>query len=113
VFDTYGSSDIKKMKFSPDAFVQMSIQYAYRKMSGHFGATYESVQVRHYRHARTECVRSCSESSAAWIDAMLAGTGGKEKEVLELMTEATKAHTEFTKLCQGAKACDRHLYGLT
>lgn len=42
-FDTFGSSEIKKLGFSPDAFVQMSIQYAYRKMSGHFGATYESV----------------------------------------------------------------------
>lgn len=43
VFSDYGASDIKKMGFSPDAFVQMSIQYAYRKMTGHFGATYESV----------------------------------------------------------------------
>lgn len=43
VFDTFGSTAIKGMKFSPDAFVQMSIQYAYRKMTGHFGATYESV----------------------------------------------------------------------
>ena len=42
-FDTYGSSQIKKLGFSPDAFVQMSIQYAYRKVSGHFGATYDSV----------------------------------------------------------------------
>ena len=48
VFDSiedlgYASTEIKKLGFSPDAFVQMSIQYAYRKMSGHFGATYESV----------------------------------------------------------------------
>lgn len=59
-FTSFGASEIKKLGFSPDAFVQMSIQYAYRKMSGHYGATYESVQVRSFRHARTECVRSCS-----------------------------------------------------
>jgi carnitine O-acetyltransferase len=43
VFQDYGANAIKKMGFSPDAFVQMTIQYAYRKMTGHFGATYESV----------------------------------------------------------------------
>ena len=60
----------------------MSIQYAYRKMSGHYGATYESVQVRNFRHARTECVRSCSEVSANWIDGMLGGTSGNEAELV-------------------------------
>ena len=113
VFTDYGATGIKKMGFSPDAFVQMSIQYAYRKMTGHFGATYESVQVRKFRHARTECVRSCSADSAAWIDAMLAGTEGKEAETLALLKTAANAHSAFTKLCQEAKACDRHLYGLS
>ena len=39
----FGSTKIKEMGFSPDAFVQMAIQLAYKRMSGHFGATYESV----------------------------------------------------------------------
>ena len=99
VFTEYGANGIKKMGFSPDAFVQMSIQYAYRKMTGHYGATYESVQVRKFRHARTECVRSCSADSAAWIDAMLAGTEGKEAETLALLKTAANAHSAFTKLC--------------
>lgn len=82
-------------------------------MSGHFGATYESVQVRSFRHARTECVRSCSADSAAWIDGMLAGIAGNEAELVEKLKTAAASHTAFTKLCQGAKACDRHLYGLS
>ena len=49
----------------------MAIQLAYKKMSGHFGATYESVQVRNFRHGRTECVRTCSEDSANWINELL------------------------------------------
>lgn len=69
-------------------------------MSGHFGATYESVQVRSFRHARTECVRSCSQDSATWIDGMLGGTGGNEAELVEKMKTAAGAHTAFTKLCQ-------------
>lgn len=51
-------------------------------MSGHNAATYESVQVRNFRHARTECVRSCTEDSAAWTDAMLEGTEGNEAELV-------------------------------
>lgn len=99
VFDTFGSSEIKKLGFSPDAFVQMSIQYAYRKMSGHYGATYESVQVRNFKHARTECVRSCSEASANWIDGMLGGTSGNEAELVAKLMAAAGAHTAFTKQC--------------
>jgi carnitine O-acetyltransferase len=44
---------------------------------------------------------------------MLEGTGGKEAELVEKMKVAAGAHTSFTKLCQSAKACDRHLYGLS
>jgi hypothetical protein len=43
---------------------------------------------------------------------MLEGTKGKEKDLVELMKKAAGSHSAFTKLCQGAKACDRHLYGL-
>ena len=68
-------------------------------MSGHYGATYESVQVRSFRHARTECVRSCSTDGASWIDAMLEGTAGKEAELVEKMKTATTSHSAFTKLC--------------
>ena len=77
-FTDFGANEIKKMKFSPDAFVQMCIQYAYRKMTGHYGATYESVQVRKFKYGRTECVRTCSQDSAVWIDSMLQDTNGKE-----------------------------------
>ena len=99
-FTTFAASEIKKLGFSPDAFVQMSIQYAYRKMSGHFGATYESVQVRNHRHARTECVRSCQQESADWINAMLQGINGNESELTEKLKTAANAHTSFTRLCQ-------------
>ena len=81
-------------------------------MTGHHGATYESVQVRKFKFGRTECVRSCSQAGAAWIDAMLQGDKSND-ECLELLKNATNAHTAFTRLCQEAKACDRHLYGLS
>jgi len=44
---------------------------------------------------------------------MLAGTEGKEADILALLKTAANAHSAFTKLCQEAKACDRHLYGLS
>jgi carnitine O-acetyltransferase len=44
---------------------------------------------------------------------MLSGTEGKEVDCLNLLKKAATAHSSFTKLCQEAKACDRHLYGLS
>ncbi|KAJ2174241.1 Carnitine O-acetyltransferase mitochondrial, partial [Coemansia sp. RSA 518] len=42
VFDSFGKEQIKKMKVSPDAFVQMAMQLAYYRQFRHVPATYES-----------------------------------------------------------------------
>ena len=44
---------------------------------------------------------------------MLQGVDGKEAELLEKIKTAAGSHTAYTRLCQQAKACDRHLYGLS
>ena len=80
------------MGIAPDAFVQMSIQYAYRKMTDRFGVAYGTIMSRKFRQGRTEFMRGFTEESAAWINSMLEGTDGKEAKCLELLKKATIAH---------------------
>lgn len=62
---------IKKFKVSPDAWVQLVKQLAFHKMFGRPGVTYESAQTRKYQLGRTEVIRSASNESKAWAEAML------------------------------------------
>ena len=51
-FMSFGSTDIKKRGYSPDAFVQQAIQLASFRLFGKQVATYEATQVRPFRHGR-------------------------------------------------------------
>ncbi|KAJ2878936.1 Complex III assembly protein translocase and chaperone, partial [Coemansia asiatica] len=70
-FDSFGKEQIKKMKVSPDAFVQMAMQLAYYRKFGHVPATYESASTKSYARGRTETSRSVSEHSVEWCRMMV------------------------------------------
>jgi carnitine O-acetyltransferase len=70
-FDRYGKDYIKKFKASPDAWAQLVKQLAFHKMFGRPGVCYESAQTRKYQRGRTEVIRSASNESKAWAEAML------------------------------------------
>jgi carnitine O-acetyltransferase len=53
-FDGFGSDFIKKSGNPPDAFVQVAMQLAAYRLFGETVGTYESTQVRPFRHGRTE-----------------------------------------------------------
>ncbi len=69
-YQGYGKGLIKKFRCSPDAYVQMIIQLAYKKMYGKNGPTYESAATRRFQQGRTETCRTVSEASVAWCAAM-------------------------------------------
>lgn len=70
-YEGYGKALMKKFKVSPDAWVQLVKQLAFHKMFGRPGVTYESCQTRKYQRGRTEVIRSASNESKAWAEAML------------------------------------------
>lgn len=55
---------------SPDAFCQMAIQYAYYKLFKQTVLTYESAATVRFHHGRTETVRSTSNESRDFCEAM-------------------------------------------
>ncbi len=71
-FDHYGKETIKAHKCSPDAWVQMVKQLAYGKIfHGQPAVTYESAQTRKFKLGRTEVIRSASQQSKEFVEAML------------------------------------------
>lgn len=69
-YEGYGKNLIKKFKASPDAWAQLVKQLAYQKMFGRPGVTYESAQTRKYQLGRTEVIRSASNETKKWTEAM-------------------------------------------
>uniref|UniRef100_A0A672KWQ9 carnitine O-palmitoyltransferase n=1 Tax=Sinocyclocheilus grahami TaxID=75366 RepID=A0A672KWQ9_SINGR len=72
-FREFGKGCIKKMKMSPDSFVQLALQLAYYRDRGTFCLTYEASMTRLFREGRTETVRSSSNESCAFVLALEAG----------------------------------------
>lgn len=110
-YQGYGKNLIKKLKCSPDGYVQMVIQLAYHKMYGKNRPTYESAATRKYQLGRTETTRSVSEESVAFCDAMANPEVGRE-ECEKLFRAAVKAHVKYTMEAAEGYGVDRHLFGL-
>ncbi|CAH0474998.1 unnamed protein product [Peronospora belbahrii] len=112
-FYGYGARSIKGFRCSPDAFVQLAIQLAYKKLFEKNVATYEASQTRIFLHGRTETTRSCSASSAKFTDAMkevlgFVTTEEKKKHLLA----AANAHVAYMRNAGAGRGVDRHLLGL-
>ncbi|GAM40303.1 carnitine acetyl-CoA transferase [Talaromyces pinophilus] len=110
-YQAYGKGLIKKLKCSPDAYVQMIIQLAYFKMYGKNRPTYESVMTRRFQQGRTEACRSVSVESVAFCKAM-ADDSLDASEKAALFHKALKAHVAYVAQASVGQGVDRHLFGL-
>ncbi|KAK4050126.1 hypothetical protein OIV83_003697 [Microbotryomycetes sp. JL201] len=122
-FDEYGVDWIKNVaKQSPDAYLQMALQLAFHKDQGAPVATYETASTRLFKHGRTDVIRTLSEDSWNFVQAMRTTTGVEgssdkvnpdaAKTLYDLLTKATKAHNTYTRDSSVGKGCDRHFMGL-
>ncbi|KAJ2809195.1 Carnitine O-acetyltransferase mitochondrial [Coemansia guatemalensis] len=110
-YEAFGKDEIKRLGFSPDAFVQMAIQLGYYKLYGRSRATYEAAATRKFLHGRTETCRSVSHESVAFCNAFEdPRTAPAEK--LTALQAAVKAHGAYARACSEGKGVDRHLLGL-
>ncbi|PFH53330.1 hypothetical protein AMATHDRAFT_55212 [Amanita thiersii Skay4041] len=113
-YEGYGKDYIKQYKLSPDAWAQLIKQLAFHKMYNRPGVTYESAQTRKYQLGRTEVIRSASNESKEWAEAML-GTTNLEKDALhlkELFKKAVARHVSYSAWAANGEGVDRHLFGL-
>ncbi|KAK5175587.1 Carnitine O-acetyltransferase mitochondrial [Saxophila tyrrhenica] len=110
-YQGYGKGLMKKLKCSPDAYVQLLIQLAYYKFYGKSRPTYESAATRRFQEGRTETCRSVSDESVAFCQAMSHPLSTKE-ECQELFKKAINAHVTYITDASDGKGIDRHLFGL-
>ena len=128
-----GSQAIKRtIKKSPDGVVQMALQLAYYRVHGKVCPTYETATHRLFRAGRTECGRSCTNASRAFVERMggAGAIGAKNKPSTALpdgkdvaskesvaqkraaFEEALRAHSEYMKEASNGRGIDRHFLGL-
>jgi len=117
-FQGYGSNYIKKIGYSPDAYVQMAIQLAtYRLFKKQVG-TYEATQMRPFLHGRTETTRSVSPDSEAFVKAMgfiprFNNNPTIREEKLSLLRSAVDSHMQYIRDAAVGNGIDRHFLGLS
>ncbi|NDU77104.1 choline/carnitine O-acyltransferase [Actinomadura sp. DSM 109109] len=110
-FDDFGTDHIKRLKMSPDAFVQMAYQLAHKRAKGRVGATYESIATRQYRHGRTEAMRVVTPEVLRFVEAMddpAAGPAARR----DAFRAAADAHVRRARDCQEGRAPEQHLWEL-
>ncbi|CAJ0959804.1 unnamed protein product, partial [Mesorhabditis belari] len=111
VWTEFGKGLIKKLKVSPDAFIQMTLQLTYFRNQGKFSLTYEASMTRLYREGRTETVRSCTVESSNFVRAMCDPNKTRE-ERLQLLHQACEQHQHLYRDAMCGKGVDRHLFAL-
>ncbi|XP_058800477.1 carnitine O-palmitoyltransferase 1, liver isoform-like isoform X2 [Phymastichus coffea] len=107
----YGKGLMKRVKVSPDAYVQMALQLAYYRDTGKLAMTYEASITRLYRAGRTETIRPCTMEMAAWVKAM-DDPNATTAEKLELMTATAIRHRINSQDAMCGQGVDRHLFAL-
>jgi len=67
-FNGFGSSHVKGLKASPDAFFHLALQLAWFRIKGRQDSVYESVAVRNFCQGRTECMRPATAAAGTVLD---------------------------------------------
>lgn len=109
--DAYGKGFIKRLKVSPDAYIQMALQLAYYRDVGHLSLTYEASMTRLYREGRTETVRPVTIESSAWVYSMH-DEKRTVQERLNLFKKACQVHAISIQDAMCGRGIDRHLFCL-
>lgn len=77
------------------------------------GVCYESSQTRKFQRGRTEVIRSASNESREWAEAMLDKTPEKDiRHLAQLFRRAVARHVQYSAWASDALGVDRHLFGL-
>ncbi|QKW34449.1 choline/carnitine O-acyltransferase [Actinomadura sp. NAK00032] len=110
-FEDFGAAEAKRLKTSPDAFVQMAYQLAHKRAKGLTGTTYESIATRQYRHGRTEAMRVVTPEVLRFVAAMDDPAADREAR-RNAFRAAAEAHVRRAKECQAGQAPEQHLWEL-
>ncbi|MCQ4365325.1 choline/carnitine O-acyltransferase [Mycobacterium gordonae] len=108
-----GAAVIKAADCSPDSFVQLALQLAYARLHPERGPclTYQTATTRLFAGGRTECLRSTSAQSVAFVTAMM-DPSSEGPRLRRLLHAAIDSHRGYRLRAMRGLGCDRHLLGL-
>ncbi|MFG2000678.1 choline/carnitine O-acyltransferase [Spirillospora sp. NPDC048911] len=110
-FEDFGASEAKRLRTSPDAFVQMAYQLAHKRAKGFVGATYESIATRQYRRGRTEAMRVVTPEVVRFVEVM-DDPGADAETRRAAFRAAAEKHVERAKASQAGQVPEQHLWEL-
>ncbi|CAD5217108.1 unnamed protein product [Bursaphelenchus xylophilus] len=110
LFRDFGKEQIKKLKCSPDGFMQMAIQLAYYRAHQKFVPTYEAASSHFFDYSRTETLRTVGTESCDFVEAVINNEDICERK--KKLVAACEAHTMKNKRIMVGKGVDRHLFVL-
>ena len=110
-FDDFGADRAKRLRVSPDAFVQMAYQLAHERARGLIGATYESIATDHHQHGRTEAMRVVTPEAVRFVAAM-DDPHASQAARRTAFRAAAEQHVTRKNQCQAGRAPEQHLWEL-
>ncbi|XP_078486895.1 carnitine O-palmitoyltransferase 1, liver isoform [Ciona intestinalis] len=106
-----GKGIVKKMKLSPDGFLQMALQLAFYRERKITPKTYETAATRLFKYGRTETIRPVSQHSVAFTKCFDDPSVPDSVKIKHLKS-AIKYQTTYKFDATNGRAVDRHLLGL-
>nr|CAB3233592.1 carnitine O-palmitoyltransferase 1, liver isoform [Phallusia mammillata] len=106
-----GKGFIKKLRVSPDGYMQMALQLTFYRLHKKTPKTYETAATRLFKNARTETIRPVSEHSVAFTKAFDDPNVSVAKKV-DHLKKAIIHQTQYKFDAMNGRAVDRHLLGL-
>ncbi|KAJ3340802.1 Carnitine O-acetyltransferase mitochondrial [Gonapodya sp. JEL0774] len=111
-FQDYGAGFVKKTaKVSPDAYAQMIMQMAFKRMYQWPTQVYETASTRQFDLGRTETTRVCSLDSERFCNAF-DDPKVSAAEKVRLLRTACEAHVKYSREASAGQGIDRVLMGL-
>ncbi|KAI9791592.1 MAG: hypothetical protein M1816_003678 [Peltula sp. TS41687] len=110
-FSDYGKSFMTSMGFSPDAYFQMALHAAYYSVYGHVGNGFEPVQMRQYKHGRTDVVRTTTLEATEFAQSFC-NREVDAAHTIETMRQAANKQVAQSKRCAAGGGHHRHLFVL-
>jgi carnitine O-acetyltransferase len=110
-FDEFGANRAKRLRMSPDAFVQLAYQLAHWRSKGLVGATYESIATRQFHYGRTEAMRVVTPEIHRFVAAMDDPTADAPARRAAFRAAADQ-HVRRARECQQGQAPEQHLWEL-
>jgi hypothetical protein len=94
-YTKFGSDFPKKIKQSPDCFIQLALQLAYYKLNKKLVSTNEEVSTRRFIKGRTDNIRSNSVDTLVWVKSMNDNSSSNSAEKFRLFQKAITNQTNL------------------